>query len=85
MTETDAQDTAPETAPRIGRRTPIEWCREYGIVIRDAGGWRPPREKPFDEPVSLPEFYHRANQGTFEGSADAFNRMREDLVAWAQA
>lgn len=52
------------------------WCHILGVIMHDPDGWREPREKSFDEPISLPEFVRRAFSSTIgseDGSSDLFD------------
>jgi hypothetical protein len=46
------------------KRTPEEWCSQYGVDIADPDGWRHPDAPAWDEPITLADFYDRARQST---------------------
>lgn len=46
------------------KRTPDEWCREYGIEVRDPDGWRRPDAPAWEDPITLPDFYKRASESS---------------------
>lgn len=48
---------APEQAVK---RTPEEWCEQYGVDILDPDGWRGKNDPPWTEPITLADFYDRA-------------------------
>lgn len=51
---------APELAPGPIKRTPEEWCAQYGVDIIDPDGWRSKDAPAWDEPITLADFYDRA-------------------------
>ena len=46
-------------------RTPEQWCQQYDRTVRDPDGWRKDG-KPWDEPISLPEFWDRFGGSTVD-------------------
>jgi hypothetical protein len=69
----------PAPAPIVvAKRTPEQWCAEYGIRILDPDGWRSKDAPDWTEPLTLAEFYDRAVQCT--ASAD-WTRIANDVKA----
>lgn len=67
--------------PVLDLRTPIEWCREYGIRILAWDGWRAPDPLDVNAPLGLSEFHRRVSKSTTEHKLDAYERIAADLAA----
>lgn len=77
--------TAPAvTAPREHKqtRTPEQWCALYGVEIHNPDGWRHADAPAWDEPITLADFYTRAQESTVRNCATVdWNRIARDVKA----
>lgn len=74
------------TRPADGKRTPEQWCAEYGIDIADPDGWRNTGDPAWDEPITLPDFLRRAARSTTRGlTPDVWNRLSREAHEAADA
>lgn len=46
------------------KRTPDQWCEEYGVDILDPDGWREEDSPAWDEPITLVDFHRRVSIST---------------------
>lgn len=60
--------------------TPAEWCREYGIDVRDWDGWLDSGAPPINNPLGLSEFYRRITQCAADIGDDVHERINADLA-----
>jgi len=66
------------------RRTPEEWCEQYGLIVLDPDGWRTPGAPAWTDPIGLAEFYHRAIESTTNGAVTGgFTQIAGDLDAYS--
>ena len=77
--------TAPAvTEPREHEqtRTPEQWCARYGVEVHDPDGWRHADAPAWDEPITLADFYTRAQESTIRNCATVdWNRIARDARA----
>jgi hypothetical protein len=60
-------------------RTPEEWCRLYGVDVRDPDGWRGKDDPPWEQPITLADFYRRAVRSTVRGATSVgWKRIARD-------
>ena len=76
----------PAVEPQPDKRTPEQWCAEYGIDIADPDGWRNTGDPAWDEPITLPDFLRRAARSTCRGlTPDVWNRLSREAHEAADA
>jgi hypothetical protein len=81
-----AGDTQTAEQRADGKRTPEQWCAEYGIDIRDPDGWRGKGDPAWGEPITLPDFFRRAVRSTcWRVTTDVWNRIGRDAHRVADA
>jgi hypothetical protein len=57
---------------------PEEWCRAYGVHIYDPDGWRLDGAPAWDEPISLVEFWGRAQVSTTDVANPGWEGVSRD-------
>lgn len=61
--------------------TPEAWCERYGLEIVDPDGWRGKDAPPWEQPLTLTEFWDRFTMCTVrQPSADTYARIQADLA-----
>lgn len=64
------------------KRTPEQWCEQYGVDIADPDGWRSKDAPAWDEPIALADFLQRARQSTARNVPDIdWQRLARDAKA----
>lgn len=64
------------------KRTPEQWCEQYGVDIADPDGWRSKDAPAWDEPIALADFLQRARQSTARNVPDVdWQRLARDAKA----
>lgn len=82
----DRRAAAATPTPTNGKRTPEQWCAEYGIDIRDPDGWRGKGDPPWEQPITLPDFFRRAVRSTcWRVTTDVWNRISREAYEAADA
>jgi len=60
------------------KRTPDEWCEQYGVIISDPDGWRHADALPWDEPITLADFHRRAIKSTGNIVSPGWRQLERD-------
>lgn len=74
----------PRRPPADMAMPPGQWCRAYGVTILDPDGWRHADAHPWDEPVTLAEFWRRAARSTIDAASPGWAGISRDLKAQAE-